>query len=253
MGALNRMESSAVSGDATWRHVLSHPHFAHARDECGSARPWSGCTIFAERHHLLWRPDEALRWLRSACERAVRAVDGPDECTTIDGLTPTDFVAIRGETFPASAHNAYSHLAVEDFSDVVKRQLDEENPFMRRPNEPPDQMDFAAELGVDRHALMDAVAEMERELEAMGPDAMERARNMGPAEAARFLEAASRGERPRRGRGRGRGGAGRGNPLVEFFRTMFVQDPGTAGTGWRGGSTGTSSMRRSTPVDEPAT
>ena len=40
----------------------------------------------------------------------------------------------------------------------------------------------------------------------------------------------SRGERPRRGRGRGRG-PGRGNPLVEFFRTMFVQDPGDGGDG----------------------
>ena len=121
-----------MSGDAAWRSVLSHPHFAHARDECGSASLERLYDVFAERHHLLWRPDEALRWLRSACERAARAVDGPDESTTIDGLTPTDFVAIRGETFPASAHNAYSHLAVEDFSDVVKRQLDEENPFMRR-------------------------------------------------------------------------------------------------------------------------
>ena len=232
VGALNRMESSAVSGDATWRHVLSHPHFAHARDECGSASLERLYDVFAERHHLLWRPDEALRWLGSACERAVRAVDGPDECTTIDGLTPTDFVAIRGETFPASAHNAYSHLAVEDFSDVVKRQLDEENPFMRRPNEPPDQMDFAAELGVDRHALMDAVAEMERELEAMGPDAMERARNMGPAEAARFLEAARAAANDRGGgEGGGEGERGRGNPLVEFFRTMFVQDPGDGGDG----------------------
>ena len=232
VGALNRMESSAVSGDATWRGVLSHPHFAHARDECGSASLERLYDVFAERHHLLWRPDEALRWLGSACERAVRAVDGPDECTTIDGLTPTDFVAIRGETFPASAHNAYSHLAVEDFSDVVKRQLDEENPFMRRPNEPPDQMDFAAELGVDRHALMDAVAEMERELEAMGPDAMERARNMGPAEAARFLEAARAAANDRGGgEGGGEGERGRGNPLVEFFRTMFVQDPGDGGDG----------------------
>ena len=229
---LNRMESSSVSGDAAWRSVLSHPHFAHARDECGSASLERLYDVFAERHHLLWRPDEALRWLRSACERAARAVDGPDESTTIDGLTPTDFVAIRGETFPASAHNAYSHLAVEDFSDVVKRQLDEENPFMRRPNEPPDQMDFAAELGVDRHALMDAVAEMERELEAMGPDAMERARNMGPAEAARFLEAARAAANDRGGgEGGGEGERGRGNPLVEFFRTMFVQDPGDGGDG----------------------
>ena len=229
---LNRMESSSVSGDAAWRSVLSHPHFAHARDECGSASLERLYDVFAERHHLLWRPDEALRWLRSACERAARAVDGPDESTTIDGLTPTDFVAIRGETFPASAHNAYSHLAVEDFSDVVKRQLDEENPFMRRPPPQPDEMDFAAELGVDRHALMDAVAEMERELEAMGPDAMERARNMGPAEAARFLEAARAAANDRGGGGGGDGGEReRGNPLVEFFRTMFVQDPGDGGDG----------------------
>ena len=99
---------------------------------------------------------------------------------------------------------------------------------MRRPNEPPDQMDFAAELGVDRHALMDAVAEMERELEAMGPAAMERARNMGPEEIARFLEAARAAAN---GGGARERGPGRGNPLVEFFRTMFVQDPGDGGDG----------------------
>jgi len=226
---LARMESSAVSGDATWRSVLSHPHFAHARDECGSASLERLYDVFAERHHLLWRPDEPARWLRSACERAVRAVDGPDECVAIDGLTPSDFVAIRGETFPASAHNQYSHLAVEDFADVVKRQLDEENPFMPQPPPPhPDEMDFEFAGGLDRHVVMDAVAEMERELEAMGPDAMERARNMGPEEIARFLEAARAAAN---GGGARERGPGRGNPLVEFFRTMFVQDPGDGGDG----------------------
>ena len=29
----------------------------------------------------------------------------------------------------------------------------------------------------------------------------------------------------------GEGERGRGNPLVEFFRTMFVQDPGDGGDG----------------------
>ena len=71
---------------------------------------------------------------------------------------------------------------------------------------------------------------MERELEAMGPDAMERARNMGPAEAARFLEAA-RAAADDRGGGGGGGERERGNPLVEFFRTMFEQDPGDGGDG----------------------
>ena len=33
------------------------------------------------------------------------------------------------------------------------------------------------------------------------------------------------------GGGGGGGGVGRGNPLVEFIRTMFVQDPGDAGDG----------------------
>ena len=235
VAALTRMESSSVSGDATWQTILSHPHFAHARDECGSASLERLYDVFAERHHLLWRPDDALRWLKDSMRRAIDCVDGGDESTTIDGLTPSDFVAVRGETFPPSDHNAYSHLAVEDFSDVVKRQLDEENPFMRRlPPQGAD--DFANELGVDQGALMDAMGEMERELEAMGPEVMERARNMGPAEAARFLEAAraaagNPGEAGGGGGGGGGGGVGRGNPLVEFIRTMFVQDPGDAGDG----------------------
>ena len=234
VAALTRMESSSVSGDATWQTILSHPHFAHARDECGSASLERLYDVFAERHHLLWRPDDALRWLKDSMRRAIDCVDGGDESTTIDGLTPSDFVAVRGETFPPSDHNAYSHLAVEDFSDVVKRQLDEENPFMRRLPPQPGPDDFANELGVDQGALMDAMGEMERELEAMGPEVMERARNMGPAEAARFLEAAraaagNPGEAG--GGGGGGGGVGRGNPLVEFIRTMFVQDPGDAGDG----------------------
>jgi len=79
--------------------------------------------LYAERHHLLWKADIALTWMRECAQKACQAADNPTEPATSDGLCAADFAAARAETFPASTTNAYAHLSAEDFSDVVKRQM----------------------------------------------------------------------------------------------------------------------------------
>ena len=137
MALLRRIDSSAVNGDARWAAALTHPHFAGARDEVGNRGLEHLCDLFAERHHLLWKPDDALGRLREACTRVCAVVDDPD--STVDGLRAADYVAMRAETFPPNDadSNRWAHLSAEDFSDVVKRQMPEgdENPFLARPAE----------------------------------------------------------------------------------------------------------------------
>ena len=222
MALLQRIDSSAVNGDARWAAALTHPHFAGARDAAGNRGLEHLCDLFAERHHLLWKPDDALARLREACVNACAVVDDPD--ATVDGLRAADYVAMRAETFPPGENdrNRWAHLSTEDFSDVVKRQMPEgdENPFLARPV--PDEIDpgllaDAAAMLEDGRFDADAAAAAGLDPEALRAMA---ARLQGGAGAAEMLE-------------RAREQIGDGNPralgLLDFFRTMLVPQDGGGG------------------------
>ena len=222
MALLQRIDSSAVNGDARWAAALTHPHFAGARDAAGNRGLEHLCDLFAERHHLLWKPDDALARLREACVNACAVVDDPD--ATVDGLRAADYVAMRAETFPPGENdrNRWAHLSTEDFSDVVKRQMPEgdENPFLARPV--PDEIDpgllaDAAAMLEDGRFDADAAAAAGLDPEALRAMA---ARLQGGAGAAEMLE-------------RARERIGDGNPralgLLDFFRTMLVPQDGGGG------------------------
>ena len=222
MALLQRVDSSAVNGDARWAAALTHPHFAGARDAAGNRGLEHLCDLFAERHHLLWKPDDALARLREVCVKACAVVDDPD--ATVDGLRAADYVAMRAETFPPGENdrNRWAHLSTEDFSDVVKRQMPEgdENPFLARPV--PDEIDpgllaDAAAMLEDGRFDADAAAAAGLDPEALRAMA---ARLQGGAGAAEMLE-------------RAREQIGDGNPralgLLDFFRTMLVPQDGGGG------------------------
>ena len=223
MALLQRIDSSAVNGDARWAATLTHPHFAGARDAAGNRGLEHLCDLFAERHHLLWKPDDALARLREACVNACAVVDDPD--ATVDGLRAADYVAMLSETFPPgdAVRNRWAHLSTEDFSDVVKRQMPEgdENPFLARPadvdeNDPDLLADAAAML---RGGQFDADAAAAAGLDPEALRAMA-AHLQGGAGGAEMLE-------------RAREQIGDENPralgLLDFFRTMLVPQDGGGG------------------------
>ena len=223
MALLQRIDSSAVNGDARWAAALTHPHFAGARDAAGNRGLEHLCDLFAERHHLLWKPDDALARLREACVNACAVVDDPD--ATVDGLRAADYVAMLSETFPPgdAVRNRWAHLSTEDFSDVVKRQMPEgdENPFLARPADvdenDPDLLadaaamlrggqfdaDAAAAAGLDPEALRAMAAHLQDG--AGGAEMLERAREQIGDENPRALG------------------------LLDFFRTMLVPQDGGGG------------------------
>ena len=225
MALLRRIDSSAVNGDARWAAALTHPHFASARDAVGNRGLEHLCDLFAERHHLLWKPDDALGRLREACLKACAVVDDPD--ATVDGLRAADYAAMREETFPPADadRNPWAHLSTEDFSDVVKRQMPEgdENPFLARPAGN-DAGDIDPDLLADAAAMLrggrfDAEAAAAAGLDPEALRAMA-AHLQGGAGAAEMLE-------------RAREQIGDENPralgLLDFFRPMLVPQDGGGG------------------------
>ena len=226
MALLRRIDSSAVNGDARWAAALTHPHFAGARDEVGNRGLEHLCDLFAERHHLLWKPDDALGRLREACTRVCAVVDDPD--STVDGLRAADYVAMRAETFPPNDadSNRWAHLSAEDFSDVVKRQMPEgdENPFLARPAEnglPDDEANIGHDVIADVQAMF-ADPRFRAEAEA-GIAAGDIDREALQAELRAFAE-------------RFPGAAGEHGPenpralgVADFFRTMLAPQDGGGG------------------------
>ena len=213
----DRIDASATTSDARWVKALTHPFFLDARTEVRSRSLEHLYDLFAERHHLLWKPDEALRWLLSG---ALRAIDAADDMKRpiIDGLCPLDFASLRDETFPASDANAFSHLSADDFSDAVKRQMPEgdENPFMMpRPGVGPGPGGVPMEPN-DVRGILDGIQldDVERAVAAAGGRAAFVERLGGEdalGEYFRAREAANRGDDGPDPFGR----------VVDFFRTML--------------------------------
>jgi len=125
---------AAVSGDKEWQEILAHEHFDFANSALESRSLEHLSEIFATRHHLLWRPDQILSWAKRVARTTIKLVDSNKPSDILDGLTAADFATISLENWPASERNDFAHLIVEDFSDVVKRALPEDDPLANRPD-----------------------------------------------------------------------------------------------------------------------
>ena len=236
---VDRLDASAAASDPRWVAALTHPHFADARDGLGNRGLEHLCDLFAERHHLLWKPEDALSWLRDGATRAIAAADARDAPATLDGLCAGDYAAMRAETFPeGEEQNPYAHLSVADFSDDVKRQMPEgdENPFLQRPEPVPGPAPAPEELV----EMFEHIGPQLRELPGFDEAAAARLGDMTPEEAARFreglidaIEAQRRAEAEEDDDDDGAAPRQMGNPLLEFFRTMFVPEQGDRGGGLR--------------------
>ena len=62
-------------------------------------------------------------------------MDSNKSSDVLGGLTAADFATISLENWPASKRNDFAHLVVEDFSDVVKRALPEDDPLANHPDQ----------------------------------------------------------------------------------------------------------------------
>ena len=133
---LMRLEA-AVSSDKDWKEILAHEHFDFSNCALDSRSLEHVSDIFATRHHLLWRPDPILHWAKRVARSAIQLVDSMKPSDMIDGLTAAEFVTISLQNWPASEENDFTHLVDDDFTDVVKRALPEDDPLAARgPNDP---------------------------------------------------------------------------------------------------------------------
>ena len=124
---------AAVSSDKDWQEILSHAHFDFSNCALDSRSLEHLSDIFATRHHLLWRPDPILNWAKRVARKAIELVDSKKPSASLDGLTAADFATISLENWPTKAENEFSHLIPDDFIDVVKRALPEDDPLAHRP------------------------------------------------------------------------------------------------------------------------
>ena len=132
---------AAVSNDKDWQEILSHPHFDFSNCALESRSLEHLSEIFATRHHLLWRPDQILEWTKRIARIACQLIESQEPSDFLDGLTAADYVAVSREVWPATEENDFSHIQQDDFTDVVKRQLPEDDPLNQR-NQNADQPEF---------------------------------------------------------------------------------------------------------------
>ena len=112
------------------------------------------CKLFAERHHYLWRPERILSWMKaiahSVCEEYERMniiLNRPtssEEWKQEEEERDKIYAELNSVTWQMTRNanlevkegrnvaSMYSHVSFEDYQDVVKRQLpeDDENPFL---------------------------------------------------------------------------------------------------------------------------
>ena len=96
------------------------------------------CDVFAQRHHLLWRPDPILHWAKRVATRAIELVASKKPSPDLDDRNAFDFKRTTTENWPSNPENAFAHLAVDDFADVVKRALPADDPLAAHPRGPVD-------------------------------------------------------------------------------------------------------------------
>ena len=85
---LDEKFSNLVSSDPAWTSALRSPHFAGARDALRNRGLEHLCHLFAERHKVVWKSEDALAFLRDGAAEAARRAAAPTEplAPTGDGL-----------------------------------------------------------------------------------------------------------------------------------------------------------------------
>jgi hypothetical protein len=124
--------SKIESNDAETKEILAHEHFdfSNCSLACRSLEHLSD--IFATRHHALWKPEATMKWAKKVAKMAINLIDSTKPSPLLDGLTAADFTAVTLESWMDGAENAYAHIIIDDFQDVVKRQLPEDDPLAQR-------------------------------------------------------------------------------------------------------------------------
>jgi tetratricopeptide (TPR) repeat protein len=124
--------SKIEANDAETKEILAHEHFdfSNCALACRSLEHLSD--VFATRHHALWKPEATMKWAKKVAKMAINLIDSTKPSPLLDGLTAADFTAITLESWLDGAENAYAHIIIDDFQDVVKRQLPEDDPLAQR-------------------------------------------------------------------------------------------------------------------------
>jgi len=154
---INKLELQAR--DVEWLEIISKSEYftntcVNDKDGQKNASYEFACKIFQERHHLIWRSDRILSWAKSiaknVCDEyvnlnALLKAGTEEEGEIYASLNPITWEATRKQILSTSFASKtkknenvlFAHVFIEDFQDVVKRQLpeDEANPFLA-PNNP---------------------------------------------------------------------------------------------------------------------
>jgi hypothetical protein len=127
--AWSAVMSKIEASDVETREILAHEHFdfSNCALACRSLEHLSN--VFATRHHALWKPEAMMKWAKKVAKMAIDLIDSRTPSPLLDGLTADDFIAITLESWIDGTENAYAHINIDDFQDVVKRQLPEDDPL----------------------------------------------------------------------------------------------------------------------------
>jgi len=108
------------------KSVLAHRYFSEPSD-CRSVEHLS--EIFATRHHALWKTEAMMRWSTKIAKMAVELIESGAESPALGGCNAHDFMSVTQVCWSPSPENLYWRLVIEDFQDVVKRGLPEDDPL----------------------------------------------------------------------------------------------------------------------------
>ena len=173
--------------DVEWFEIMERSEYFEKTTKNNSAANNANyefaCKLFAERHHYLWRPERILSWMKaiaqSVCDEYERMnviLNRPtnsEEWKQEEGERDKIYAELNSVTWHMTrianiddkegknVASMFSHVSFEDYQDVVKRQLpeDDENPFLapapQRRNRNENNRQAAIELN-DRALIADA-------------------------------------------------------------------------------------------------
>lgn len=140
--------------DVEWFEIIERSSYFEKTTTSKNASYEFACKLFAERHHYLWRPERILSWMkaiaRSVCEEYERMniiLNRPtssEEWKHEEEERDKIYAELNSVTWQMTRNanlevkegrnvaSMFSHVSFEDYQDVVKRQLpeDDENPFL---------------------------------------------------------------------------------------------------------------------------
>jgi hypothetical protein len=140
--------------DVEWFEIIERSSYFEKTTTSKNASYEFACKLFAERHHYLWRPERILSWMKaiahSVCEEYERMniiLNRPtssEEWKHEEEERDKIYAELNSVTWQMTRNanlevkegrnvaSMFSHVSFEDYQDVVKRQLpeDDENPFL---------------------------------------------------------------------------------------------------------------------------